>query len=505
MSPCISRRRAALALGRASLGVAAASAAVARPASAQSGFPNRPDPDADPLGARRHHGRADARPLRRRVPAPRPAGGAGEQVRRGRHPRRPGAGSPRGRTATRWRRCRSASSAIPPCRPARPSTRWRTSPMSSTSPATCSAWWCGPRRPGRPFAEFLDHAKRNPGKVNYGTPGAGTSLHITMEQIAEKRGLDWTHVPFRGAAENMQALLGGQIDAAADSSGWAQLVQDGKLRLLVTWGEERAKRFPEVPTLRETGIDIVSASPYGIAGPKGMDPGVVRVLHDAFKEALYDPIAPRRARPLRHAGDVQEQRRLHGLRPAAGEGGRRDGAEARPQGVTQGARPAISAAAGADCRGVLTRAPSARAARSPCDALRSAPRRSASPAPAAPSAASGSSLVMPMAPKAASRCPSRPAPSRWRRPSASTPRCRTSRPASSFAAASMRPSAGRRGSASPRRRSTTGSPAGRRAARRRSTRCLACSHIMSSARRAMPTQRAPICRRRTLRRSCIGA
>jgi tripartite-type tricarboxylate transporter receptor subunit TctC len=143
--------------------------------------------------------------------------------------------------------------------------------------------------PWKTFAEFLDHAKRNPGKVNYGTPGAGTSLHITMEQIAEKRGIDWTHVPFRGLAENMQALLGGQIDATADSSGWAQLVQDGKLRLLVTWAEERAKRFPDVPTLRETGIDIVSASPYGIAGPKGMDPGVVRVLHDAFKEALYDP------------------------------------------------------------------------------------------------------------------------------------------------------------------------------------------------------------------------
>jgi tripartite-type tricarboxylate transporter receptor subunit TctC len=143
--------------------------------------------------------------------------------------------------------------------------------------------------PWKTFPEFLDYAKRNPGKVNYGTPGAGTSLHITMEQIAEKRGIDWTHVPFRGLSENMQALLGGQIDATADSSGWGQLVQDGKLRLLVTWGEERAKRFPDAPTLREVGIDIVSASPYGLAGPKGMDPGVVRVLHDAFKEALYDP------------------------------------------------------------------------------------------------------------------------------------------------------------------------------------------------------------------------
>jgi tripartite-type tricarboxylate transporter receptor subunit TctC len=90
-------------------------------------------------------------------------------------------------------------------------------------------------------------------------------------------------------AENMQALLGGQIDALADSSGWAQLVEDGKLRLLVVWSEQRAKRFPDVPTLREVGIDIVSASPYGIAGPKGMDPGVVKALHDIFKDALNDP------------------------------------------------------------------------------------------------------------------------------------------------------------------------------------------------------------------------
>jgi tripartite-type tricarboxylate transporter receptor subunit TctC len=143
--------------------------------------------------------------------------------------------------------------------------------------------------PWKTFPEFLDHAKQRQGEVTYGTPGVGTSLHITMERIAGDRGIDWTHVPFRGFADNLQALLGGQTDALADSSGWAELVQSGKLRLLVTWGEERAKRFPEVPTLREVGIDIVSASPYGIAGPKGMDPGVVRALHDAFKEALYDP------------------------------------------------------------------------------------------------------------------------------------------------------------------------------------------------------------------------
>ncbi len=143
--------------------------------------------------------------------------------------------------------------------------------------------------PWRTLAEFLDFAKVNPGRINYGSPGVGTSLHITMEQIAGARGIDWTHVPFRGIAENLPALLGGQIQAVADSSGWTPLVEAGQLRLLVSWGAERAKRFPNVPTLRESGIDIVSTSPYGVAGPKGMDPGVVRVLQDAFREAVNDP------------------------------------------------------------------------------------------------------------------------------------------------------------------------------------------------------------------------
>jgi tripartite-type tricarboxylate transporter receptor subunit TctC len=143
--------------------------------------------------------------------------------------------------------------------------------------------------PWRSFDEFLAYAKANPGRVSYGTPGAGTSLHITMEQISKPRGIEWTHVPFRGVAENMQALLGGQISASADSSAWAELVRDGRLRLLCTWGAERAKRFQDVPTLRDLGINIISESSYGVAGPAGMAPEVVRVLHDAFHEALLDP------------------------------------------------------------------------------------------------------------------------------------------------------------------------------------------------------------------------
>ena len=143
--------------------------------------------------------------------------------------------------------------------------------------------------PWRTWNEFIAYAKANPGKVAYGTPGVGSTLHITMERIAAENGIDWLHVPFRGGADNIQAVLSGQTQANADSTGWAPLVEAGQLRLLVTWGENRAARFPNVPTLREVGINIVSASPYGLAGPKGMDPGVVRALHDAFKAALMDP------------------------------------------------------------------------------------------------------------------------------------------------------------------------------------------------------------------------
>jgi tripartite-type tricarboxylate transporter receptor subunit TctC len=75
----------------------------------------------------------------------------------------------------------------------------------------------------------------------------------------------------------------------SDATGWAELVEAGRLRLLVTWGAERSRRWPNVPVLKEVGYDIVANSPYGIAGPRGMDPKVVRILQDALRKALDDP------------------------------------------------------------------------------------------------------------------------------------------------------------------------------------------------------------------------
>jgi tripartite-type tricarboxylate transporter receptor subunit TctC len=143
--------------------------------------------------------------------------------------------------------------------------------------------------PWKTFPEFLAAAKANPGTMTYGTPGAGTSLHITMEQIAKQQGIKLIHVPFKGTAEATTALLGGHIHALADATGWAPQVNEGKLRLLVSWGASRTKNWPTVPTLKEIGIDIVSNSPYGIGGPKGMDPEIVKVLHGALKKGLDEP------------------------------------------------------------------------------------------------------------------------------------------------------------------------------------------------------------------------
>jgi len=143
--------------------------------------------------------------------------------------------------------------------------------------------------PWKTWGDLVAYAKANPGKVTYATPGNGSSLHITMEDIAQREGIKWVQVPFKGYAEGAQALLGGHVDVHADSTGWGEQVNSGRLRLLVTWGAQRTKRWPNVPTLKEVGYPIVSSSPFGIAGPKGMDPAVVKTLHDAFKKALDDP------------------------------------------------------------------------------------------------------------------------------------------------------------------------------------------------------------------------
>jgi tripartite-type tricarboxylate transporter receptor subunit TctC len=79
------------------------------------------------------------------------------------------------------------------------------------------------------------------------------------------------------------------VDSIADASTWAPFVENGQMRALSVWTAERLGRLPQVPTLRELGYDMVVSTAFGISGPRGIDPAIVRILHDGFKAALYSP------------------------------------------------------------------------------------------------------------------------------------------------------------------------------------------------------------------------
>ncbi len=141
--------------------------------------------------------------------------------------------------------------------------------------------------PFKTFQDLISYAKANPGKLSYATPGPGTSLHLAMEEIGAKAGVQFLHIPFKGQADGAAALMGGHVMAQVDSTGWARQVEAGVFRLLATLCD-RGTRWG-APTVKELGIDTVSNSPYGFVGPKGMAPEVVKILHDGFKKAMDDP------------------------------------------------------------------------------------------------------------------------------------------------------------------------------------------------------------------------
>lgn len=143
--------------------------------------------------------------------------------------------------------------------------------------------------PYKSWDDVIAGAKANPGKITYGHTGAGSSLHIGMEQMAAHSGIQLTQVPFKGEAEAFAALIGGHVDLMAAGTGRQDMIDTGRIRILNIWTGERSKRLPDVPSIRELGYPFVFDSPWGFAGPKGMDPAVVKILHDAFKAALDDP------------------------------------------------------------------------------------------------------------------------------------------------------------------------------------------------------------------------
>ena len=138
--------------------------------------------------------------------------------------------------------------------------------------------------------DLFAFAKAHPGELSVATNGVGTTPHVVMDELFAQRSLSYVHVPYKGTAEQMIAVTSGQVMVGVNSNGFAPFVDSGKLRLLVTFGEQRTKRWPAVPTLKELGLGIVATSPYGLGGPRGLPPNVVQTLHDAFKAAMFEPV-----------------------------------------------------------------------------------------------------------------------------------------------------------------------------------------------------------------------
>lgn len=141
--------------------------------------------------------------------------------------------------------------------------------------------------PWTTLQDFVTEVKANPGKYTYGSSGAGGIYHSALLVFTRAAGLDMKHVPYKGGAPAMAALLGGHIDVTALSPDEGKAMLDsGQVRALATFSNERYPGYPDVPTLMESGHDIYLENMKGLIGPKGMDPEIVAYLHDRFKKAM---------------------------------------------------------------------------------------------------------------------------------------------------------------------------------------------------------------------------
>lgn len=135
--------------------------------------------------------------------------------------------------------------------------------------------------------DLIDYAKANPGDVTISNNGTGASNHIGAAHFEHEADIDVTHVPFGGSTDMIAALRGGHVDATvAKISEVAGLVNSGELKILASFTEERLDGFEDVPTMAESGYEILFGSARALVAPKGTPQEIIDILHDAFKEAM---------------------------------------------------------------------------------------------------------------------------------------------------------------------------------------------------------------------------
>jgi tripartite-type tricarboxylate transporter receptor subunit TctC len=156
-----------------------------------------------------------------------------------------------------------------------------------------------PERPFKNLSEFLAYARNNPGKLNYGTPGNGTSPHIATEVFAREAKVKLNHVPYKGAGPALKDLLGGQIDFAFDPGVGVAQAKGGKLRMIAIAGPSRHPEFPDVPTLEENGIKGVDGGPhFGFYAPTGTPREAIMKINSEIQKAMQDPTVSARFKAL---------------------------------------------------------------------------------------------------------------------------------------------------------------------------------------------------------------
>jgi tripartite-type tricarboxylate transporter receptor subunit TctC len=148
-----------------------------------------------------------------------------------------------------------------------------------------------PDLPVRSLAELVTYAKANPGKISWGSQGFGTANHLLAEMFKREAGLDIVHIPYRGTAPMLAAILAGEIHVVADPSTTSlPHIQSGKLRPLAIAGAERFRQLPDVPTTAEVGYPKLQAPFWlGVVAPAGTPPAIIDQLNTAFRTSLVAP------------------------------------------------------------------------------------------------------------------------------------------------------------------------------------------------------------------------
>jgi tripartite-type tricarboxylate transporter receptor subunit TctC len=171
-------------------------------------------------------------------------------------------------------------------------------PISMVGRATVF-FYVHPSVPAATLKEFVDHARANPGKLNYGTPGNGTSPHIATEVFNREAKVKLNHVPYKGAGPALKDLLGGQIDLAFDPGVGIAQAKAGKLRMIAIAGPQRHPDFPDVPTLEENGIRGVDGGPhFGFYAPAGTPRDLMARINSEIQKAMQDPTVRDRFKAL---------------------------------------------------------------------------------------------------------------------------------------------------------------------------------------------------------------